>query len=152
MGYVPIFSSSPLKHLMFEAIMLYKDQIETCNTTVSSRIPPNRYTSNPWKKEYVLSQYTVVNQLRWPCHATGRPIFHRTQVQSAAQSALALALGVPSEALRQEAQRVPARQPGRAMTIMSNVIQKQFQTTITRWWFHFFFNVHPFVGEMIQFD
>ena len=73
-------------------------------------------------------------------------------MQSAAQSALALALGVPSEALRQEAQRVPARQPGRAMTIMSNVIQKQFQTTITRWWFQFCFNVHPFVGEMIQFD
>ena len=47
------------------------------------------------------------------------------QVQSAAQSALALALGVPSEALRQEAQLVPARQPGCAMTIMSNVrIQK----------------------------
>ena len=72
------------------------------------------------------------------------------QVQSAAQSALALALGVPSEALRQEAQLVPARQPGCAMTIMSNVrIQKQFQTTITRWWFQNYFYVHPFFGEMI---
>ena len=24
---------------------------------------------------------------------------------------------------------------------------------MTRWWFHiFFFNVHPYLGEMIQFD